>query len=96
MLIAASCPSNRDAAVTNRSGEARRCPDTPGRSLAAVLISDPPQKDAPTWPAGVAKRQYLSVASAVAKILIQIKIWRNPADAGACRALWPASPALNR
>jgi hypothetical protein len=48
MLIAASCPSNKDAAVTNRNGGCEVLPDVsgaPGRSLAAVLMASIPPKE---------------------------------------------------
>ena len=41
MLMAASWPSNSDAAVTNRSGVAAVSPDARGRSSAAVLTRQP-------------------------------------------------------
>jgi hypothetical protein len=44
MLIAASCPSNRDAAVTKRRGARDAFPDASGKSLAAVLIDRSPAR----------------------------------------------------
>jgi hypothetical protein len=41
MLIAASCPSNNDAAVTKRMGLESRSPDVRGKSVAAVLMLQP-------------------------------------------------------
>ena len=38
MLIAASCPSNSEAAVTKRSGVSARSPDGRGKPEAAVLM----------------------------------------------------------
>jgi hypothetical protein len=38
MLIAASWPSNNEAAVTKRSGGFTVLPDTSGKSVAAVLM----------------------------------------------------------
>jgi hypothetical protein len=39
MLIAASWPSNKEAAVTNRNGTLSVRPTTPGKSLAATLMT---------------------------------------------------------
>jgi hypothetical protein len=41
MLIAASWPSNNDAAVTKRMGLVSRSPDARGKSEAAVLMLEP-------------------------------------------------------
>jgi hypothetical protein len=41
MLIAASWPSNNDAAVTNRNGLLLRSPVVLGKSEAAVLMLEP-------------------------------------------------------
>jgi hypothetical protein len=45
MLMAASWPSNNEAAVTNRNGVASALPETPGKSSAAVLIELGPPPD---------------------------------------------------
>jgi hypothetical protein len=44
ILMAASCPSNSEAAVTKRRGALDDFPDASGRSLAAVLIDRSPPR----------------------------------------------------
>jgi hypothetical protein len=74
MLIAASCPSKSEAAVTNLSGTSREGSDAPSRSLRAVLMSkfsgDIARNTAEVAPVFFLK----TVTSSVAIILIEIKI----------------------
>jgi hypothetical protein len=69
ILIAASCPSNSDAAVTKRSGDWR--PDEPGKLFAAVLIKLLISgENTAEISAGLAEILYKSTAFAIEKILI--------------------------
>jgi hypothetical protein len=74
MLIAASWPSNREAAVTKRSGGFSVLPEASGKSLAAVLMERSPPTFAPEIPLNYGKIFLKSIISGVAKILICIKI----------------------
>jgi hypothetical protein len=71
ILIAASWPSNKEAAVTNRNGALSVRPTTPGKSLAATLMTQESSEQITTEISTIKMEiPYKSIAFIVENILI--------------------------